>query len=63
MTGFATSVVAVATMDPTVMFVFYLAAFVCFVVAAFTHDARVSWVALGLALFVVPFAWNALAAT
>lgn len=56
---------AVAAMDPTVRFIFFLLALACFVIAAFaTPKTRfpVSWVALGLALFTVPWMWDALAA-
>lgn len=54
---------AVSVMDPTVQFLFFLAAVVLFVAASVGVAARVNLVALGLACFVVPFMWNALAAT
>lgn len=57
-------------MDPKVQFFFYLAAVVCFVLAAFGDGwrvgaggrpalaSRISLVPLGLALFVFPVLWN-----
>jgi hypothetical protein len=54
---------AVDVMSPEVQFIFYLAAIVCFVLAAFAFAWRgwsIGW--FGLALFAVPFAWNNLAA-
>jgi hypothetical protein len=44
----------------SVAFVFYLVAFVCFMLAAFAKPGgRVNLIGLGLALWVVPQAWNA----
>ncbi|HUS21854.1 MAG TPA: hypothetical protein VMZ66_07580 [Aeromicrobium sp.] len=47
-------------MSPEVQFVFYLAAVVCFVLAALGTRVRapVQFVPLGLALFVFPTMWN-----
>lgn len=50
---------ALESMDLTLVAIFYLAAFIVFAVAAWLGR---SLIALGLALFVLPFAWNALAA-
>jgi len=53
---------AVETMDPTLVMLFFGAAVVCFVVAAVGYAwGKVSLVGLGLALFVFPQFWNALA--
>lgn len=52
---------AVTAMDPTVQFVFFLVAIVCFVAASLGAGFRLALVPLGLALFAVPFMWNALA--
>lgn len=60
-------------LDNRIVFVFYAAAVVCFVLAALEGSgrtgglsrgalSRVSLVPLGLALFVFPFMWNAGAA-
>lgn len=53
---------AAAQMDPVLQFAFFLVAIILFVLAAFNVPARVGLLALGLASFAVPFAWNALAA-
>jgi len=54
---------AVAVMDPTVKMIFYAAAVVLFVLAAIGYErGKVSFVAAGLAAFVFPFFWDALAA-
>ena len=54
---------AVAVMDPTVKMIFYAAAVVLFVLAAIGYErGKVSFVAAGLAVFVFPFFWDALAA-
>jgi hypothetical protein len=47
-------------MDIRVKFFFYLAAVVCFALAAFATrlNARVSLLPLGLALFVFPTVWD-----
>jgi hypothetical protein len=53
---------AVAVMDPTIKMIFYAAAVVLFVLAAIGYErGRVSFVAAGLAAFVFPFFWDALA--
>jgi hypothetical protein len=53
---------AVAVMDPTIKMIFYAAAVVLFVLAAIGYErGRVSFVAAGLAAFVFPFLWDALA--
>lgn len=55
---------AVSAMSPTVQFLFFLAAIILFLLAAFgVALGRIGALALGLALFAVPFAWAALAAT
>lgn len=55
---------AVAVMDPTIRMIFYAAAVVLFVLAAIGYErGKVSFVAAGLAAFVFPFFWDALAAT
>ncbi len=55
---------AVSAMDPMIVFVFYLVAVILFVLAALNVSSpRVGLLALGLAFFAVPFAWNALAAS
>lgn len=56
---------AVSAMSPTVQFVFFLLAVICFVVAALALAAveRINLLALGLAFFAFVFMWNALAAT
>lgn len=53
---------AASQMDPVLQFAFFLVAIILFVLAAFNVPARVGLLALGLASFAVPFAWNALAA-
>lgn len=54
---------AVAVMDPTIKMIFYAAAVVLFVLEAIGYQQRkVSFVAAGLAAFVFPFFWDALAA-
>ena len=47
-------------MDIKIKFVFYLAAVVCFLLAAFADrfSARVGLLPLGLALFVFPTVWD-----
>jgi hypothetical protein len=53
---------AVAVMDPTIKMLFYAAAVALFVLAAIGFErGPVSFVAAGLAAFVFPFFWNALA--
>lgn len=49
-----------AGLSPQVQFFFYLAAVVCFVLAALGSRVRaqVAFVPLGLALFVFPTLWN-----
>ena len=54
---------AVELMDPTIRMIFYAAAVVLFVLAAIGYErGKVSFVAAGLAAFVFPFFWDALAA-
>ena len=54
---------AVAVMDPTIKMIFYAVAVVLFALAAIGYErGRVSFVAAGLAAFVFPFFWDALAA-
>ena len=56
--------VAVATMDPTVRMLFFGAAVALFVFGAIGYTwGKVSLVSAGLAAFVFPFFWDALAAT
>jgi hypothetical protein len=53
---------AVDTLDPTVVMIFYAIAVICFVAAAVGYVwGKVSLVGLGLAFFVFPQFWNALA--
>jgi hypothetical protein len=53
---------AVAVMDPTIKMFFYAAAVVLFALAAIGFErGKVSFVAAGLAAFVFPFFWDALA--
>jgi hypothetical protein len=53
---------AVAVMDPTIKMIFYAAAVVLFVLAAIGFErGKISFVAAGLAAFVFPFFWDALA--
>jgi hypothetical protein len=54
---------AINAMSAEVTFIFYLVAIICFILAAAAWGGRwsVGWV--GLAAFVVPAAWNALAAS
>ena len=55
---------AVSTMDPTVKMIFYAAAVALFVLSAFGYErGRLSFISFGLAAFVFPAFWNALAAT
>jgi hypothetical protein len=55
---------AVSTMDPTVRMIFFAAAVVAFALSAFSYErGRMSFVPAGLALFVFPSFWDALAAT
>jgi len=55
---------AVSTMDPTLKMIFFAAAVVLFALAAIGYErGRVSFLAAGLALFVFPFFWDALAAS
>jgi hypothetical protein len=50
-------------MSQSVRGVFFLVAIVLFAVSAVSHPKleRVNFVALGLALFVIPFCWDAFA--
>jgi hypothetical protein len=53
---------AVAVMDPTIKMIFYAAAVVLFALAAIGFErGKVSFVTAGLAAFVFPFFWDALA--
>jgi hypothetical protein len=53
---------AVAVMDPTIKMIFFAAAVALFVLAAIGYErGKVSFVAAGLAAFVFPFFWDALA--
>lgn len=57
---------ALAVMKPAVQAIFFVLAVVCFLVATFRSwapeaKARIDFVALGLALFVFVWAWNAVA--
>lgn len=56
-------VLAVDTMDPTIQGFFFLASVVCFVLAfvAWPNTGKFTVMALGLALFVLPFMWNSFA--
>jgi hypothetical protein len=59
-------VLAIEQMDPVVQGIFFLAAVICFALAALSGWRTIPWsgslVALGLALFGIPFMWNAFAA-
>jgi hypothetical protein len=53
---------ALETMDPTLVMIFFGIAVVCFVAAAVGYVwGKVSLIGLGLAFFVFPQFWNALA--
>ena len=53
---------AVAVMDPTIKMLFYAAAVVLLVLAAIGFKrGKISFLAAGLAAFVFPFFWDALA--
>jgi hypothetical protein len=53
---------AVGVMDPTIKMIFYGAAVALFVLAAIGYErGKVSFVAAGLAAFVFPYFWDALA--
>lgn len=59
--------VALAAMKPSIQAVFFVLAVVCFIVSTFRTwapeaKAKIDFTALGLALFVFVFAWNAVAA-
>jgi hypothetical protein len=55
---------AVNAMDPTLKMIFFAAAVVCFALAAIGWSyGKVSLLGAGLALFVFPFFWDALAAS
>lgn len=53
---------AISVMSAEVTFIFYLVAIICFVLAAVAVPFRWGLGWIGLAAFVVPAAWNALAA-
>jgi hypothetical protein len=58
-----TTMLAVAIMDPTIKMLFYAVAVAIFVLAAIGYErGKISFVAAGLAVFVFPFFWDALAA-
>jgi hypothetical protein len=55
---------AVDAMDPTVKMIFFAIAVILFVLAAVGYQrGKVSFLAAGLAAFVFPFFWDALAAS
>jgi hypothetical protein len=55
---------AIDALDPTVRMLFFAAAVILFVLAAFGYQrGKVSFLAAGLAAFAFPFFWDALAAT
>jgi hypothetical protein len=55
---------AVSTMDPTVRMIFFAAAVALFVLSSFGYErGRISFLSAGLAAFVFPFFWDALAAS
>jgi hypothetical protein len=57
-------ILAVNAMDPTLKMIFYGIAVVLFVLAAIGYQrGKVSFMAAGLAAFVFPFFWDALAAS
>jgi hypothetical protein len=57
-------ILAVAVMDPTVRMIFFAAAVALFALAAVGYSrGKVSFLGAGLAAFVFPFFWDALAAT
>jgi hypothetical protein len=55
---------AIDAMDPTVKMIFFAIAVILFVLAAVGYQrGKVSFLAAGLAAFVFPFFWDALAAS
>lgn len=55
---------AVGVLDPTIRMIFFAVAVVLLALAAIGFErGRISFMAAGLALFVFPFFWDALAAT
>ncbi|MGH9232069.1 MAG: hypothetical protein ACRD0R_01845 [Acidimicrobiales bacterium] len=57
-------ILAVNAMDPTLKMIFYGIAVVLFILAAIGYQrGKVSFMAAGLAAFVFPFFWDALAAS
>jgi hypothetical protein len=51
-------------MDPTIRMIFFAAAVALFVLSSFGYErGRISFLSAGLAAFVFPFFWDALAAT
>ena len=57
-------ILAVNAMDPTLKMIFYAIAVVLFALAAVGYQrGKVSFMAAGLAAFVFPFFWDALAAS
>ena len=61
--GYCSCMLAISAMSAEVTFIFLLVAIVCFVLATAAWGGRWSVGWLGLALFTVPPAWNALAAS
>ncbi len=56
--------IALEAMDPTLKMIFFAAAVLLFVLAAVGYSrGKVSFMAAGLAAFVFPFFWDALAAS
>jgi hypothetical protein len=57
-------ILAVNAMDPTLKMIFYAVAVALFILAAVGYQrGKVSFMAAGLAAFVFPFFWDALAAS
>lgn len=55
---------AIDALNPTVRMLFFAAAVILFVLAAFGYQrGKVSFLAAGLAAFAFPYFWDALAAT
>jgi len=53
---------SIAAMDPSVRMIFFAVAVAAFLIAAFGYTrGKTSFVAAGLAAFVFPFFWDALA--
>jgi hypothetical protein len=55
---------AIDALNPTIRMLFFAAAVILFVLAAFGYQrGKVSFLAAGLAAFAFPYFWDALAAT